>query len=1039
MLIQIYIDKIKKISRGFSLIELIVAIAIFSILASGVVYVFVNSYKNFFGVGDKQVVVQFAQEGMEAVRSIRDNSWQSIVNAADGSDRGLVKNNGLWEFSGTENTLNGLTRVVVVSDVLRNSSGSIVAIDGVDDPDTKRVTVTVSATGISDYVLTTYFTNWSAKMWEQTDWSGTTANEFWASMITASSSYSNISTSTVGQVSLSAVGGSTMSWSAWSDMLPDASVRNQPWEDFYQFALGPDGKSLYVVGTTNFDLVKYDISRAQSGIIKSEWKIEMPWHMRTMAVHPSSNYVYVASSTPSAVGDTVCVANVSTLSVNTASDCYDLTYRGASWYIMSMIVNADGDRLYVFDSYGYGYVFAVSGGGATLSLLNAGQVVASVASANSSINQVYLDESGVDPYIYLVTDDNSAEFRKMGIYEGSGWFSSTSTDAFLDSTSAHDFNDIEYLETVAGKKRFIFGTENSSKELIIYEDQGTSLTEIGSYNLATSQANAEITSDGENMAFIHYYSPGGVYAVNISNRASPTDGGMSNTTFNRRSSWITYDQMLYSTTSHGFFVSDHQVTGDRVNLHFIGRSFTRATGATYDYKRAITLGLGSTVSSGPHTNFPVVISETQADLKTVANGGKVQNVNGYDIIFTSDANGSTVLDHEIETYNPSTGELVAWVKVPSLDTNTTIYMFYGNDAIISTQENVKGVWSNGYQLVNHMVDSGIGAVSDSVVGSNNLFKYGVSAPAQSSGKVGRGQYFDGTMDQLTLENTVDKEQGYNDFTVEFWMKRSSSAVPYSYWSPVFFGSGDVNQDGWMFRQQSTNKKLQFRAGDGTTNLASLYTNNVIADDVWTHVALTADRDVGFQYYINNTADNSCTIAGACTVNSSAMYIGETYTVGVGRDWSTTSLFFTGEVDELRISTGTPRTAGWLTTGYNNVTATSTFYSIASETAAAYYNSPGSIVSSIIDLGSSDKTIDSLNIFQNVPSGCNLNIALEGANNSAFSGYTSANFADSSAPHFTSSTPVTLNNLRYLRYRLTLTACNSNSQTPTLYSLRLNYR
>jgi len=115
-------NKIIKKIQGFSLIELIVAIAIFSILASGVVYVFVNSYKNFFGVGDKQVMVQFAQEGMEAVRSIRDNSWQSIVNAADGSPRGLVKNNGLWEFSGTENNLNGLTRVVVVSDVLRNSS-----------------------------------------------------------------------------------------------------------------------------------------------------------------------------------------------------------------------------------------------------------------------------------------------------------------------------------------------------------------------------------------------------------------------------------------------------------------------------------------------------------------------------------------------------------------------------------------------------------------------------------------------------------------------------------------------------------------------------------------------------------------------------------------------------------------------------------------------------------------------------------------------------------------------------------------------------
>lgn len=1032
-------NKIIKKIQGFSLIELIVAIAIFSILASGVVYVFVNSYKNFFGVGDKQVMVQFAQEGMEAVRSIRDNSWQSIVNAADGSDRGLVKNNGLWEFSGTENTLNGLTRVVVVSDVLRNSSGSIVAIDGVEDPDTKRVTVTVSATGISDYVLTTYFTNWSAKMWEQTDWSGTTANEFWASMITASSSYSNISTSTVGQVSLSAVGGSTMSWSNWVDLVPDESVKNQIWEDFYNMYLGPDGKSLYVIGTTNFGLIKYDISKAQSGIIKSEWKIAVPWHIQSMALHPSNNYAYVAKRVPADGVKVVCVANIANLSINTTSDCYDVTYPGGTWYIHTMIVNAAGDKLFAFDHYGYAYVFSISGGGSTLSFLNR-QLISSAASTANPIYQVYLDESGAEPYIYLVGGDNSGEFRKMGILS-SGWLNSTSTYAFVDSSSSYDFNDIEYLETVAGKKRFILGTENSSKELIIYEDQGTSLTEIGSYNLSPNQTNAEVTSDGQNMAFIHYYSPGGVYAVDITNRASPTTGSMSNTTFDRRSNYTTYDQMLYSTTSHGFFVSDHTST-HRVNLHFIGKDFTRATGATYSYKRAITLGLGSTVSSGPHTNFPVVISETQEYLKTVANGGKVQNINGYDIIFTSDASGATVLDHEIEAYNPTTGELVAWVRVPSLDADTTIYMFYGNSAITSTQEHVDGVWSNGYQLVNHMVDSGTGAVSDSVSGSNSFFKYGVSsAPTQSGGKIGRGQYFDGTNDYLTLENTEDKEQGYNDFTVEFWMKPSSAGVR-TYSSPVFFGNGDSNtQDGWMFRHYTAStKKLYFSVGDGSSSIGKYYVQNAaITDNVWTHVAMVADRDVGLQAYINGAAALSCTIAGACAVDSTAKYIGETYTVAVGRDWSTSDYFFTGEVDELRISTGTPRTAGWLATGYNNMTSTSTFYSIASETTAAYYNSPGSIVSSIIDLGSSDKTIDSLNIFQNVPSGCNLSVALEGANNTAFSGYTSATFADSSTPHFTSSTPATLNNLRYLRYRLTLTACNSNSQTPTLYSLRLNYR
>lgn len=1042
-------NKIIKKIEGFSLIELIVAIGIFSILASGVVYVFTTSYKNFFGVGDKQMMVQFAQEGMEAVRSIRDNGWQTIVDAADGTNRSVQKNSsGRWEFCGASinNTLNGLTRVIVVSDVMRSSTGSIVDSSGTDDPDTKKVMVTVSGTGIADYVLTTFYTNWSAKTWEQTDWSGTTSNEFWASMVTASSSFSNISTSTVGQISLAATNGTAMSWSAWADLLPDEIVKNVAWDDFYNMYLGPDGNSLYVTGHNNFGLIKYDISHAQSGVVRSEWKISLPtsWHAQSMALHPSANYVYLSKRIPADGTGVICVANVATLSITSGTDCYDLTYAGGTWYFHTMVVNAAGDRLYVFDNYGYGYVFAISGGGATLSLLNSRQLISSSASTANGINQVYLDESGAEPYIYLVTDDNSGEFRKMGIHEGSGWFSSTSTDAFVDSSSSADFTDIEYLETVAGKKRFIFGTENSSKELIIYQDEGASLSEIGFYDLATSQTNAEVTSDRENMAFIHYYNPGGVYAVDISNRASPVipsdENIRSNTTFNLRYNYTTYDQMLYSTSSHGFFVGDHSPTTYRVNMYFIGKSFTRATGATYDYKRAITLGLSGTVSDGPHVDFPVVIAETQDYLKTIANGGKVYNSNGYDIIFTEDAAGTSVLDHEIETYNPSTGELVAWVKIPTLDTNTTIYMFYGNSAITTTQEHVDGVWSNGYQLVNHMVDSGTGAVSDSVAGSNSFFKYGVSsAPTQSAGKIGRGQSFDGDYDYLSLENSEDKEQGYSNFTVEFWMKPSSLGSRL-YSGPVYFGNGNAAaMDGWFFRHfTGSTKKLYFHMGDGTTNLGGFYLQSAaITDDVWTHVAMTVNRTTGYQAYLNTATALSCSVP-ACATASSDKYVGEVYTVAVGRDSVTTDYFFNGEIDELRISLDL-KSQAWLATGYNNVTATSTFYSIAAETTAVYYQSSGSIVSSIIDLGSSDKVLDSVKIFQSVPTGCALTLTLEGTNDSSFASYTSEAFADNSTPNFTSSTPATLSNLRYLRYRLALTACNNNSQTASLYSLRLNYR
>src|SRR5581483_1813978 len=60
-------------------------------------------------------------------------------------------------------------------------------------------------------------------------------------------------------------------------------------------------------------------------------------------------------------------------------------------------------------------------------------------------------------------------------------------------------------------------------------------------------------------------------------------------------------------------------------------------------------------------NFPVLVSVSDPALKTVANGGHVQNANGYDIGFYADAGGVNKLKWEVERYNGATGQLIAWV------------------------------------------------------------------------------------------------------------------------------------------------------------------------------------------------------------------------------------------------------------------------------------------------------------------------------------------------------------------------------------------
>ena len=106
----------------------------------------------------------------------------------------------------------------------------------------------------------------------------------------------------------------------------------------------------------------------------------------------------------------------------------------------------------------------------------------------------------------------------------------------------------------------------------------------------------------------------------------------------------------------------------------------------YQYSQAIVFN-HLQVSNSDQTDFPVLISGTYSFLATIPNSGQVQSSDGFDIVFCSDAGGTAQLDHEIDTYNPITGAVNFWVRIPTLShtTDTTIYLFYGNPNVTTSQ------------------------------------------------------------------------------------------------------------------------------------------------------------------------------------------------------------------------------------------------------------------------------------------------------------------------------------------------------------------
>src|SRR3989339_888980 len=114
---------------------------------------------------------------------------------------------------------------------------------------------------------------------------------------------------------------------------------------------------------------------------------------------------------------------------------------------------------------------------------------------------------------------------------------------------------------------------------------------------------------------------------------------------------------------------------------------------SWHFRKEITID-ATKVSSGPHTNFPVLVNLTSdASLATNA------QADGDDILFTS-SGGATQLSHEIEKYGSSTGALAAWGKGTSLpsSTDTVFFMYYGNAAAAS-QQDATNVWDSNYAAV----------------------------------------------------------------------------------------------------------------------------------------------------------------------------------------------------------------------------------------------------------------------------------------------------------------------------------------------------
>src|SRR3989344_7888436 len=151
--------------------------------------------------------------------------------------------------------------------------------------------------------------------------------------------------------------------------------------------------------------------------------------------------------------------------------------------------------------------------------------------------------------------------------------------------------------------------------------------------------------------------------------------------------------------------------------------------SSWSYRKQITVDYKKVSGTSNLSNFPMLISATDADFKHTDFGGKVASSSagvtggGGDFVITS-SDGTTKLDHEIEKYASSSGNLIAWVEVPTLSVtqDTILYVYYGGPSSGATNQNPTGVWDSNYKGVWHLSqgDSTASAFyTDSTSNANN--------------------------------------------------------------------------------------------------------------------------------------------------------------------------------------------------------------------------------------------------------------------------------------------------------------------------------
>jgi hypothetical protein len=313
--------------------------------------------------------------------------------------------------------------------------------------------------------------------------------------------------------------------------------------------------------------------------------------------------------------------------------------------------------------------------------------------------------------------------------------------------------------------------------------------------------------------------------------------------------------------------------------------------------------------TGDLLEFPLLFSLIDSNLRDKA------QTDGDDILFMDESGIANKLYHEIETYDYSSGELVAWIRIPNLSSqnNTVLYMYYGNSGC-SSQQFPEKVWNSNYRSVWHLSDKS-GQILDSTFNNNDGSNSGASYGA--FGKISKALDFEcSDPDKTTFPHSSSLEID-SEVTIELWFKPESFTYDR--------GTLCTKLSGYYTNILKTGQVSVYTYwNNGGTRGKSSYmdANTPMTIGSWHHIAWSESSNGLRKIFINGVLDAQGKYEASIWSEQSITYMGH-------NDYNNKDRRVDGILDEVRIS-NIERSEDWVSTSFNNQNNPLSFYTVGLE-------------------------------------------------------------------------------------------------------------